>query len=221
MADLRRLSGAGSQARLSERLRERVGLELDTSAVARIETGRRGVSVDELLALALALDVSPLRLLLPPTRDDTPTPITPTTSVAAGTLWTFCEQLEPWWDDAADETDDPAGSRFEAWSRMRLGHEAVDDDRRESERVVDASGGYAAVSERLREIRGRAALFDVLEQIGVTLSSPAERRERRKTERRVERDRDRPLERQVQELAAQVARLTAALGADTSDDRRD
>ncbi len=55
-----------SQERLAERLRE-VGVSLGQSNVARLENGKRAVTVDDLYGLALALDCPPLALLLPET----------------------------------------------------------------------------------------------------------------------------------------------------------
>lgn len=43
----------------------KVGLKLDPASLARIETGKRAVKVNELVALAAALEVSPMQLLLP------------------------------------------------------------------------------------------------------------------------------------------------------------
>jgi transcriptional regulator with XRE-family HTH domain len=56
---------------------------LDRSALASIENGRRQrIGVDQLLALAFALDVSPLRLLLP-LDDDELIQVVPSTTVTA------------------------------------------------------------------------------------------------------------------------------------------
>jgi len=60
-----------SQRALSARLTE-LGRPLVPSAVAKIETGERRVDVDDLIALALALEVSPARLLLPDHAGDEP-----------------------------------------------------------------------------------------------------------------------------------------------------
>jgi transcriptional regulator with XRE-family HTH domain len=49
---------------LSERLRSQ-GVDLGRVAIAKIEGGQRGVSLDEALALAYALDVAPIYLFLP------------------------------------------------------------------------------------------------------------------------------------------------------------
>lgn len=50
---------------LSERLETRAGWTITATAVRRIEEGERRVSVDDLMALAAALGVSPAALLMP------------------------------------------------------------------------------------------------------------------------------------------------------------
>lgn len=54
---------------LSERL-EPLGISLGKNALSKLETGSRKISVEELLALAVALDVTPNRLLLGGAADD-------------------------------------------------------------------------------------------------------------------------------------------------------
>jgi transcriptional regulator with XRE-family HTH domain len=65
-ANVRRVREARgySQAQLSDRLAE-LGHTIPTIGVRRIENLGRGVSVDDLIALALALRVSPTSLLVP------------------------------------------------------------------------------------------------------------------------------------------------------------
>jgi transcriptional regulator with XRE-family HTH domain len=53
-----------SYAELS-RILERLGRPIPPLGLRRIEAGERRIDVDDLVALALALEVSPLRLLLP------------------------------------------------------------------------------------------------------------------------------------------------------------
>src|SRR3954454_22931103 len=64
-----RLDRGWTQARLAERLRE-LGYALPREALARLETGKRGVSLEDVFAIAYALDVSPLHLIVPV--DDAP-----------------------------------------------------------------------------------------------------------------------------------------------------
>lgn len=66
--ELRNMRGRMSLAELSARLHS-LGHPLRTTQIHKIERGERKVDVDDLVALALALDVSPNRLLLPGTAD--------------------------------------------------------------------------------------------------------------------------------------------------------
>ncbi|MBA2640482.1 MAG: helix-turn-helix transcriptional regulator [Nocardioidaceae bacterium] len=59
-----------------------VGVTLHPTAVAKIEKGTRAVTIDEVLALAYVLRVSPIHLLLP-TDDHAQVEVTPTVSEAA------------------------------------------------------------------------------------------------------------------------------------------
>jgi transcriptional regulator with XRE-family HTH domain len=58
-----------SQAALSKRLRE-LGARLDRSAIARIESATRGVTIDEAVALAAVLDVPFHTLLITPADEE-------------------------------------------------------------------------------------------------------------------------------------------------------
>lgn len=68
LSAVRRRSGLTQQA-LSDRMDE-VGLAMDRSTIGKIEAGARGVSIDEALALAVALKVAPHMLLLPKSGDE-------------------------------------------------------------------------------------------------------------------------------------------------------
>lgn len=69
-----------SITRLAEQLKQN-GSPIPRTALSRIESGHRKVDVDELVALAVALDVSPVSLLLPP--EDTGEPVEITNEVSA------------------------------------------------------------------------------------------------------------------------------------------
>jgi transcriptional regulator with XRE-family HTH domain len=58
-----------TQHQLAERLRT-LGVPLDRGALSKIEAEIRGVSLDEAIALAAALEVSPLSLFAPRRRDE-------------------------------------------------------------------------------------------------------------------------------------------------------
>jgi transcriptional regulator with XRE-family HTH domain len=75
---------------LSERL-ARLGVSLQPSGITKIEQGQRSVSVDDLVALAVALNVSPARLLLPDAYDDSPAQLTPEVAVPSARSWRWAE----------------------------------------------------------------------------------------------------------------------------------
>jgi transcriptional regulator with XRE-family HTH domain len=66
IAELRKQHGRLSQQELAERCEEAGASSLNRTVIANLETRRRqDISVDELLTLALVLDVSPVELFLP------------------------------------------------------------------------------------------------------------------------------------------------------------
>lgn len=72
-----------SQQQLAERLKA-IGENIDRGTIAKLEGNvKRGVSLDELFALAAALEVSPLALTTPPGRADEMTVATVITAKAA------------------------------------------------------------------------------------------------------------------------------------------
>lgn len=62
---------------------------LRAAAISKIETGRRALSVDDLVAIATALDVSPLRIMLgdPDRPPDEPVALTPAVSRSRARAW--------------------------------------------------------------------------------------------------------------------------------------
>jgi len=80
-------------AQLSDRLTH-LGHPLGTTAISRIEQGDRRVDVDDLVALAAALNVSPLGLLLPHEQQGH-APLTEDTEVAVDHLWRWANGTEP------------------------------------------------------------------------------------------------------------------------------
>ncbi|MCX4824894.1 helix-turn-helix domain-containing protein [Streptomyces sp. NBC_01142] len=117
---------------LSDRAGE-FGRPIPPLGVSRIESGTRRVDADDLVALALALNVSPLALLLPPEWSDVRIPLTPDFDLEARTAWLWAEgrapasnygvspsaiAVEPDSDDDTDEASD-------AYWRMRQEYEAL------------------------------------------------------------------------------------------------
>lgn len=82
-----------SQQKLADRLSE-LGHAIDRSALARIERGTRGVPLDEALAIAAALEVSPLSLVLPAESGD-PIAITPSIVVTSAEARAWLRGDEP------------------------------------------------------------------------------------------------------------------------------
>lgn len=66
-ANVKRLRGELNYTQLSERLQQVAGWSINAVGVRRIESGERRVTPDDLVALALALQVSPSTLLMPET----------------------------------------------------------------------------------------------------------------------------------------------------------
>lgn len=90
---LRRARGL-ELSHLSERL-ERLGQPISLAGLSRLELGQRRVDVDDLMALALALDVTPLRLLLTATADADPVFVTPRTDPSTREAWEWATGERP------------------------------------------------------------------------------------------------------------------------------
>jgi transcriptional regulator with XRE-family HTH domain len=72
-----------------------LGRPMLISALSRIEKGQRRVDVDDLVALALALNTSPNHLLLPATAGSDLVELAPTTRVAASSAWRWATRDAP------------------------------------------------------------------------------------------------------------------------------
>lgn len=91
-----------TQHDLAEALKEQ-GWPTDRSTVVRLESGKRGISVDDLVALAAALNVSPGWLLLPPTSGDEVVPIIGSVTAPAWAAWQWVDGLYPLPSRSSDE----------------------------------------------------------------------------------------------------------------------
>jgi transcriptional regulator with XRE-family HTH domain len=82
---------------LSDRLKEQCNWSINAVGIRRIEELQRRVTVDDLVALALALGVSPITLLMPDTKsEDQLVKITGSKGrVPATTLWDWLQAEEP------------------------------------------------------------------------------------------------------------------------------
>lgn len=96
-ANLRALREARrlNQPQLAARMRE-LGAELHASAVSKIEKRERRVDVDDLIALAVAIDTTPNRLLLVGEASDAESvELTPEVRVSALDAWKWATGEEP------------------------------------------------------------------------------------------------------------------------------
>jgi transcriptional regulator with XRE-family HTH domain len=89
LARLRQERGL-STTRLAAALEE-LGQLIPATGITRIEKGQRRVDSDDLVALAVALNVSPAALLLPPTNDQSTVALTSAFEVTARTAWRWAE----------------------------------------------------------------------------------------------------------------------------------
>ncbi len=92
-----------TQEDLSERLAT-LGRPMPTASIGRLESGDRRIDVDDLMALAYALDVSPLSLLLPFTErpDETFKPAGIGREMEAVTAWMWAAGSDPTWYDSGN-----------------------------------------------------------------------------------------------------------------------
>ncbi|MFF3092141.1 helix-turn-helix domain-containing protein [Streptomyces cyaneofuscatus] len=108
-----------STTKLSAKLKE-AGRPIPPTGITRIEKGERRVDIDDLAALALALNVSPGALLLPDSFDDeTRTFLTDRARVSSRTAWR-------WFEGSAPPVDPPApGRRDDDYWQKRESHQAL------------------------------------------------------------------------------------------------
>jgi transcriptional regulator with XRE-family HTH domain len=109
LAALRKLRGYTTRS-LSARLNQ-LGHRIDPSGITKIEHGRRAVDVGDLVALAVALCVSPDRVLFGPRADDVTVHLTPTVAVTRDQAWAWAAgevplPADPYGPVAVDEVEE-------------------------------------------------------------------------------------------------------------------
>jgi transcriptional regulator with XRE-family HTH domain len=97
-----------TQADLSQRLTE-IGRPIPVASIGKLETGLRKIEVDDLVVLAIALDVSPLTLLLPGSRRATDAVAATGVTTNAGRLW-------EWGLGVRSLEEGPTSDEFTSWS---------------------------------------------------------------------------------------------------------
>ncbi|MFD8945267.1 helix-turn-helix domain-containing protein [Streptomyces californicus] len=154
---LRKARGLSTTA-LSESLKQ-LGQHIPPTGITRIEKGQRRVDADDLVALALSLNVSPLTLLLPETWDGSPTRLTPNVRLSTRTAWLWAQGHTPASElPLADEGESPE----EAQERGRVYYDleesyralALPPERRQAANhpANREAGGAAAMVEQLVEV---------------------------------------------------------------------
>lgn len=89
-----RLARGMTQQQLADAMTE-VGRPIIKSGINKVETGGRRVDADDLMALAVALDVSPLRLLLPIEPLGKSVQVTETRSARVRDIWPWARGERP------------------------------------------------------------------------------------------------------------------------------
>lgn len=133
------------QRDLSDKLTE-VGRPMLPTVISKIERGERRIDVDDLIALSLALDVSPLALLLPTaSAPDLVVELTEGTAATGRITWNWADGLRP----IGLSQEDPVAHlhRFQADSRPPYARPAllsgvVSDDFTEAQKAAFAAAGY-------------------------------------------------------------------------------
>lgn len=153
----------------------RLGRAIPPLGISRIETGTRRVDADDLVALALALNVSPLTILLPPASSDAPVDLTDTYQVGewAAWQWGMGERTASDWRPghvvrAAAPGENPAGDvealeQEQEFARRQAEYKTLAKPetlrRRDDSRIVTLARDFAGVLDTLiNPFRGATAL---------------------------------------------------------------
>ena len=154
---------------LSLRL-ERLGHPLLASGLSKIETGARRADVDDLMALAVALDVSPNRLFLTGTAGDEKIELTPETVASERTAWRWGtgEAALPvdLWTDKPVSIDLDRSKRFRQENRPH--DPSLETTLQDLEKHKEALAGAVRACREAVEKSGLPQ-EDVLSYVGLTL----------------------------------------------------
>lgn len=91
------------------------GRPIAPSAIAKLEKQQRQVTVDDLVALAVVLNTSPISLLLPAVWGDVPVELTSERQVMARTAWRWIRGLSPASDYGVSPSEIVAGPDDDEW----------------------------------------------------------------------------------------------------------
>jgi hypothetical protein len=93
----------------------KVGRPITASAIAKIEKQQRQVTVDDVVALAVVLNTSPISLLLPPEWGDQSLRLTEEHQVTARTAWRWIRGLSPASDYGVGPSEIVVGPDTDEW----------------------------------------------------------------------------------------------------------
>jgi transcriptional regulator with XRE-family HTH domain len=155
--NLKELRGRIPVRELSQRLEE-LGQPILPSGITKIEQGRRRVDVDDLVALAIALNVSPNRLLLDPESDDEELLLTDGVTCSRKQAWNWATGSE----SLPDRFDE------EGRKRSRSGHDGLSRFRGENRPNEPEAGGGMPLK-ALLEI-GQTKLAPVVDAVQAALA---------------------------------------------------
>jgi transcriptional regulator with XRE-family HTH domain len=149
----RGLSYAGLSAKLSE-----LDRPIAVLGLRRIENGKRRVDADDLVALALALNVTPPALLLPRSvaAGDEQVALTPAAACAAEDAWLWAGGQWQLRDHDLDDFLLHARPEYEVRAEVAR-YDAMAREAREDPAVVKAVPGAAALAEKTRDDLDRRA----------------------------------------------------------------
>jgi hypothetical protein len=99
---------------LSGELNE-IGRPITPSAIAKIEKQQRQVTVDDLVALAVVFNTSPISLLLPAEWGDMPVELTSERQIMARTAWRWIRGLSPASDYGVSPSEIVVGPDDDEW----------------------------------------------------------------------------------------------------------
>ena len=168
-----------SKTELGRRLAE-LGRPMSLDVITKLERGRRTIDVDDLVALAVALEVTPNRLLLPGTaRVDAQVPITDEVTLRERAAWDWAQGRRPAIYDAELDGMGAATDRLRQWfdgnalpRELKLGQESApvvavrelaerlalylakpDDDRRRDSVISGRNAVHALIDDALKHPR--------------------------------------------------------------------
>jgi hypothetical protein len=162
---LKAVRGGMSLRDLADEL-AKIGHPISADGLSKIETGKRRVDVDDLVALAIALDVSPARLLLPAGKPDDEVTLTKKVTAKWESAWAWAQgeralpegngrwlsdvPLNPAWEAEVNE-------RAARWRSENAPHRRGDDAPLSAEDFVAHQDDFGEIRKAVREAAERVS----------------------------------------------------------------